>query len=69
MSLIDGLLTPRRGLREYLSRQLRAPQPTAPQTALGRLRADLPHSARVLMRYGLTVLGLLPGAHRSRTQR
>jgi hypothetical protein len=68
MGLIDGLLTPRRGLREYLSRQLRAPHPTAPPTGLGRLRADLAHSARVLTRYGLTVLGLLRGAHRSRTQ-
>jgi Uncharacterised nucleotidyltransferase len=72
MSLIDGLLTPRQGLREYLSRQLRAPQPTPGQTRLGRLRTDLAHSARVLTRYGLTVLGLLRGqiqvAHRTRAQ-
>jgi hypothetical protein len=68
MGLIDGLLTPRRGLREYLSRQLRAPQPKAGQTRLGRLRADIAHSARVLTRYGLTVLGLLRGRSRSAHQ-
>jgi Uncharacterised nucleotidyltransferase len=64
MGLIDGLLTPRRGLREYLSRQLRAPQPAAGGTRLARLCADVAHSARVLTRYGLTVLGLLRGQNR-----
>jgi hypothetical protein len=69
MGLIDGLLTPRRGLGEYLSRQLRAPQPAAGQNRLARLRADVVHSVRVLTRYGLTVLGLLRGADRTWTPR
>ena len=69
MGMIDGLLTPRRGLREYLSRQLRAPGPTAGQTWLERSRADLAHSARVITRYGLTVLWLLRGTNRSWTPR
>jgi hypothetical protein len=63
MSLIDGLLSPRGGLRAFLRRQLGPSRAGAAQPACGLqgrwARSSAAHSVRMLSRYGLAMGRLL----------
>jgi hypothetical protein len=63
MGLIDGLLTPRGGLREFCRRQLAPPREPRRESSgverRDRLGATLGYGARVLGRYGLALVRLL----------
>jgi hypothetical protein len=60
MGLVDGLLAPPGGLRAFARRQLTAPTAPATSDAIRRpARLRVGHGLRVLLRYGLALLGLL----------
>lgn len=63
MGLVDGLLTPPRGLRAFLARQLTPPSAGGAGSGGGSWRHSvgrgIGHSVRVLGRYALALLGLL----------
>jgi hypothetical protein len=59
MGLIDGLLAPAGGLREFFKRQLAPPREAMQERARGAGRGRISHCARMLGRYGLALTRLL----------